>query len=336
MKRQNKQRDAEPKQNSTPNENRPSVSDETKQKLVKQYADRAEKESSKQNPVDWGYFNSPKFGSPVDERKQIANSAEASPLRSWGENIGGTFSNDDRFKNGPQYGWPQNKNIDVQYRPSGETLNFAPGGLDEYDLINPAGVPHTIYHITPWTEYGFPSTQYQELRNVINDLSDTEMQTANPNIKGNPLYGYGNPALSYDGMEYQDPGVLENDDWDPDKIPEDQDRLDYHFWHNGSLGDAEVLFRDMATPEQKDELARAFTLLRNMNDYERQRNLDDFTAEQRQRDLYGDMLVDLLQNKPEGRSILDPILQRRLPSRQRNITGAGDWWSINPDYVPNR
>jgi hypothetical protein len=70
MKKQNKQRDAEPKQNTTPSENRPSVSDETKQKLTKQYADRAEKESSKQNPVDWGYFNSPKFGSPVDEEKQ--------------------------------------------------------------------------------------------------------------------------------------------------------------------------------------------------------------------------------------------------------------------------
>lgn len=65
------------KQNTTPEENRPSVSEETKQKLVKQYADRAEKESSKQNPVDWGYFNSPKFGSPVDERKQ--NTPERRP-----------------------------------------------------------------------------------------------------------------------------------------------------------------------------------------------------------------------------------------------------------------
>jgi hypothetical protein len=84
MKKQSKQRDVEPKQNSTPEENRPSVSDETKQKLVKQYADRAEKESSKQNPVDWGYFNSPKFGSPVDEEKQIANNVEASPSRKYG------------------------------------------------------------------------------------------------------------------------------------------------------------------------------------------------------------------------------------------------------------
>lgn len=71
MKKQIKEKqNTETKQNSTPSENRPSVSDEAKQKLVKQYADRAEKESSKQNPVDWGYFNSPKFGSPVDEEKQ--------------------------------------------------------------------------------------------------------------------------------------------------------------------------------------------------------------------------------------------------------------------------
>lgn len=78
MKKQIKQKqdDTQAKQNTnrnsdaSANENRTPVSDETKQKLVKQYADRAEKESSKQNPVDWGYFNSPKFGSPVDERKQ--------------------------------------------------------------------------------------------------------------------------------------------------------------------------------------------------------------------------------------------------------------------------
>ena len=79
MKKQNKEKqNTEPKQNTTPEENSPSVSDETKQKLVKQYADRAEKESSKQNPVDWGYYNSPKFGSPVDEGKQIADRTEAS------------------------------------------------------------------------------------------------------------------------------------------------------------------------------------------------------------------------------------------------------------------
>lgn len=76
MKKQQKQRDEQAKQNTnrnsdaSANENRTPVSDETKQKLVKQYADRAEKESSKQNPVDWDYFNSPKFGSPVDEEKQ--------------------------------------------------------------------------------------------------------------------------------------------------------------------------------------------------------------------------------------------------------------------------
>ena len=73
VKKQVKQKEnTDAKQNSTP-----SVSDETKQKLVKQYADRAEKESSKQNPVDWGYFNSPKFGSPVDEEKQ--NTPERRP-----------------------------------------------------------------------------------------------------------------------------------------------------------------------------------------------------------------------------------------------------------------
>ena len=479
MKKQIKQREREREQNTSPKQNATPVSDKAKQKIVKQYRDRAEKESSKQNPVDWGYFNSPKFGSPVDERKQIANSAEASPSRKYGADrqtiaegsidpnrdtvyrvgaddpygyysqaqlnnnmsgndanaiyqatheqrnpwgygnyygftgfngqtpqehndrlreegykprtgaqAGGSYGGNDAYVAGAgaqwsplydelmqagvgspvgipreylsSYGkhlndldWLAEHNADRQdwfrdYMNNGRrneilsdafgAVDLPDGGLDEYDLINPAGVPHNIYHINlPYSEYMTPQQQaYQELLDVIDDLSNTESRTANPNIKGNPLYGYGNPALSYDGLEYQDPAYLTDDsvEWDSSRIPEDQDMLDYHFWQNGSLGDTEVLFRDAATQEQKDDLARAFTLLRNMNDYQRQQNLDAFVAEQRQRDLYGDTLVDLLQNSPKGQSILEPILQRRLPSRKRNITGEGDWWSVNPNYVP--
>jgi hypothetical protein len=79
MKKQNKQRDAEPKQNSTPSENRPSVSDEAKQKLVKQYADRAEASPSRDLPYGarWGDFDLPKnfinSGNGFPDEKHLAS-----------------------------------------------------------------------------------------------------------------------------------------------------------------------------------------------------------------------------------------------------------------------
>lgn len=166
-----------------------------------------------------------------------------------------------------------------------------------------------------------PAT-YNTMMQVLNDLSNTEVQTANPNIKGTPLYGYGAPALSYDGSEYP-----YNPEWDEYAVPENQDTLKWHLIENG-LGNNLANLESWATPEQKNQLAREFTLLRNANDYARQEQLDQIAADQRQRNLYGDTLVDLLQNTPEGQSILEPIqLTRSAPtdrlSRQRNITGQG-------------
>ncbi len=162
------------------------------------------------------------------------------------------------------------------------------------------------------------------LKGIVNELSNEEIQTANPNIKGNLLYGYGAPALSYDGHEY--PYIPE---WDEHAVPEGQDTLNWHFYNNPLFGDT-VDFHNQASQEQKDQLAREFTLLRNANDYRRQMNLDQFAAEQRQRDLYGDTLVDLLQNTPEGQSILGTVnvasRNAATPehrSRERNITGPG-------------
>ena len=152
------------------------------------------------------------------------------------------------------------------------------------------------------------------LKGIVNELSNEEIQTANPNIKGNPLYGYGAPALSYDGHEY--PYIPE---WDEHAVPEGQDTLNWHFWNNPTFWDT-VDFHNQANQEQKDQLAREFTLLRNANDYRRQQDLDQFMAEQRQRNVYGDTLVDLLQNSPQGQSILDYIPAKDHLSRQRHIS----------------
>lgn len=164
------------------------------------------------------------------------------------------------------------------------------------------------------------------LTDVVNELSNEEMRTANPNIKGNLLYGYGNPALSFRGEEYPwIPGADERD------VPENQDTLMWHFIDKPELLHAMSQFMGGATPEEKNQLAREFTLLRNASDYSRQRNLDQFVDDQRQRNLYGDTLVDLLQNSPEGQSILGTTAinsrsanpDERFISRQRNIAGQG-------------
>lgn len=73
MKKQVKQRDEQTKQNTNANsnENRTPVSDETKQKLVKQYADRAEQSSNRNmgtqpEGTEWSDFNLRKNGMDID------------------------------------------------------------------------------------------------------------------------------------------------------------------------------------------------------------------------------------------------------------------------------
>ena len=150
------------KQNESPrnNSNSSPVSDETKQKLVKQYADRAEKESSKQNPVDWGYFNSPKFGSPVDERKQIANSAEASPSRDLP--YGARWGDFDLPKNSVNSGngFPDEKHLASNQNVPERRPTLLGGNGNPIDFVSqqPEALTHAIYD-----DYGFlpsPRAEY--------------------------------------------------------------------------------------------------------------------------------------------------------------------------------
>lgn len=338
MKKQQKQRDEQAKQNTnrnsdaSANENRTPVSDETKQKLVKQYADRAEKESSKQNPVDWGYFNSPKFGSPVDERKQIANSAETSPSRSWDENIGGHFDPDDYFKNGPEYGWPQNKNIDVQYRTSGEPLNAIHGeGLNG----GPGDITQQQVN-TPWNlnendpvDNNAPLLSIERLQGLVNSITNNANKAReDTNIKPNMLYGYGDAPLDYDRYEFYD----QHPEYAPENYLSLHDYLDAYnmqSWLNNA-GIAE-------TDADKNALSRAFLLMQNANNYDRQRDLEQMAQQSRDRDLYGDALMELMaqrQTPQNNRSLLNEaiqqvrdqeILENRPSPRRRNITGSAVW-----------
>lgn len=167
MKKQIKQKqdDTQAKQNpnrnsdASANENRTPVSDETKQKLVKQYADRAEKESSKQNPVDWGYFNSPKFGSPVDERKQIANSAEASPSRDLP--YGARWGDFDLPKNSVNSdgGFPDEKHLASNQNIPERRPSLLGGNGNPIDFVSqqPEALTHAIYD-----DYGFLSSPRAE------------------------------------------------------------------------------------------------------------------------------------------------------------------------------
>ena len=136
------------------------MNDKAKQKLVKQYADRAEKESSKQNPVDWDYFNSPKFGSPVDERKQIADRTEASPSRDlpygarWGD-----FDLPKNFINSGD-GFPDEKHLASNQNIPERRPSLLGGDGNPIDFVSqqPEALTHAIYD-----DYGFlpsPRAEY--------------------------------------------------------------------------------------------------------------------------------------------------------------------------------
>ena len=78
-----------------------------------------------------------------------------------------------------------------------------------------------------------------------------------------------------------------------------------------------------ADQKTKDDFNRSMQLLENAEHYNRDQSLQQQAAEMRQRNLYGDTLVDLLQNTPQGQSILNAIPTNKFRSRERNITGQG-------------
>ena len=160
-----------------------------------------------------------------------------------------------------------------------------------------------------------PEGTFEALRNIVNDLSNEEIKTANANFKPSSLYGYGNPALSYRGEEF--PWLANADERD---MPANQDTLDWHFYNTPVFADT-VDFHNQATPEQKAQLAREFTLLRNANDWRRGQNIDDLAEQYRQENLYGTALQDILEQSEQGRTILDglpPALKEKVERTKHN------------------
>lgn len=73
----------------------------------------------------------------------------------------------------------------------------------------------------------------------------------------------------------------------------------------------------------QDDLARAFTLLRNANDWKHGQEAEEVAKRGRDRNLYGETLYNLLHETPQGQSLLNTIPENKFSSRNRNITGQG-------------
>ena len=115
-----------------------------------------------------------------------------------------------------------------------------------------------------------------------------DSRNANPNLKANPLYGYGNAP-----MDYSDVAAAFDD--------------------RGYLNDLNQAANSQA---DRDAITQMTNLLRNAQEYEIDNNLQlmlgdvapDLQARGNGfRGLYGNMVVDLLQNAPQGQQIINTI-----------------------------
>ena len=181
-----------------------------------------------------------------------------------------------------------------------------------------AQASNSPYATSPTALYG-PNAQM--IKDIVNDMSNEEMANGNVNfnLRPNPIYGYGSKPLDFRVDDLNSTYNPEIDDYD---VPEGQDNVYWHFLKNGEDA-AEWLYN--FTPAQQEDIARSFTALRNYNDWQRDQSLEQQANEMRQRNLYGDTLVDLLQSTPEGQSILGEAHRPKPMARERYITGPAQW-----------
>ena len=148
-------------------------------------------------------------------------------------------------------------------------------------------------------------------RMIMAGAEDPDYQPLN--LHPNMIYGYGTkprdlepvfgtPAerpewysATTDFLEEEDPGLLD--------------------WYLSNISGAD--------DKTRNDFNRYMQVLENREHYNRDQELQQQAAEMRQRNLYGDTLVDLLQNTPQGQSILNAIPTNKFRSRERNITGQG-------------
>lgn len=99
---------------------------------------------------------------------------------------------------------------------------------------------------------------------------------------------------------------------------------------------------DEANPTlpQQYEFEDLMQMFQNYNDYQRNENLKKFTQDYNNEQLYGpnygDAIAEMLQDTPQGQTLLDDVRQKMMMankpiSRERNITGSvpePDWWTV--------
>lgn len=119
-------------------------------------------------------------------------------------------------------------------------------------------------------------------------MAGQDSGNANPNLKANPLYGYGNAPLGYGDIAEQ-------------------------FNDRGYLND---LNQAANTQADREAMTQMLNLLKNAQEYEVDNNLQLMlgdTAPDLQarangfRGLYGDMVANLLQGTPKGQQIINAI-----------------------------
>lgn len=243
--------------------------------------------------------------------------------RTWSDHTSTNFYDYDLPKNfiGSDGGFPNKKEINGNYAypdgyiPIGQSAHENGLGNNPWDAQTHAqGLMGSNSSQTPH------GPTIQGIKDIVNDLSAYEQMEGgvNPNLKANPIYGYGSPVLEYDFDEDKYPWSDELGDYTK---PKDQDTLFHHFYWKGD--DYVKLFNDMTDQVGPDNLARAFTLLRNANDWKHGQEAEEVAKIGRDRNLYGETLYNLLHETPQGQSLLNTIPANKFKSRNRNITGQG-------------
>lgn len=91
--------------------------------------------------------------------------------------------------------------------------------------------------------------------------------------------------------------------------------------------DANALYYANVAPlAEREALNRIMNTAEAYAGYQRQENLKDFAQQQLRDQIYGEALAQMLEESPEGQSLLERI-KTRPGARQRNVTG-----SANPSF----
>jgi len=170
--------------------------------------------------------------------------------------------------------------------------------------------------------YATPKPTVDNIRSMLNSMSaDTQRDLAQREAEGNPnfitqpdlLYGYGQAPMDF-FSEYETP-----------KDRPQGYRTVYDYFEEEGLDDYLNNYAAPLSPAQQNGMARQIQLAQNRNDYTRAQNLADVAEQMRNEQLYGETLASLLEQTPQGQSLLGRFGFNKPRARQRHITGEGRW-----------